>query len=339
MTPAALVRSHPFFSAVLGCFFLLILVFFCASIGTDVTIRAWDLGLWRQFLSGESSRETIILFSIRLPRVFLGLVVGLCLSVSGLIFQSLLRNPLADPFIIGVSGGCGLTAVFLQVLHVHDPFLLILGSFVGGLLTILAVEKTASQSGILNRYVLVLTGVMFNAFFSALITFLLLYSAADMPRIFYWLLGSLNLPSFQTLPLMGLLAMVITLFLMGFGHAVDVLSLGDFPAYHLGIDPEKTKWIALISASMLTAIAVSISGMIGFVGMFIPHLVRLLVGGGHRLLIPLSALGGATFLMLTDTFLRVSSVGAIVPIGTITAALGAPFFLFLLWRKKSGFSR
>jgi len=280
----------------------------------------------------------MILFSIRFPRVFLGFLVGGCLSLAGLVFQSLLRNPLADPYIIGVAGGCGLAGVSIQMLGIHNPLLLVLCGLLGGLISIVLVERISKKNGKIDRFVLVLAGVVLNAFFASLISLFLFLSGKDMPRIFYWLVGSLTLPETQLLLPLGLIAGITGFILFLHGHCLDLMVLGDFQAFQLGVDPERVKWIALLSGALLTAIAVSLSGMIGFIGMFVPHGVRILLGGNHRILIPICFMSGAVLLMLTDTIARTTPIGYEIPVGTFTAIMGAPFFLWLLIKYKAGHS-
>ncbi|MBI3038251.1 iron chelate uptake ABC transporter family permease subunit, partial [bacterium] len=171
-----------------------------------------------------------------------------------------------------------------------------------------------------------------NAFFSALISMLLFASGQDMPRIFFWLAGSLGLPETRLFLPMGLIAFSTFIILWLFAHPLNLMALGDFQAYHLGLDVEKMKWVALICASLLSAVAVSMSGMIGFVGMFVPHASRLLCGANHRVLVPICALSGGVLLMLTDTIARIALTGTELPVGILTAFIGAPFFLWLLVR-------
>lgn len=316
----------------LGLLLMFVTGFLCLGIGPDRSISPWDPSIWKSAISGQFDGKATILFSIRLPRLLLAMLVGGALALSGLIFQGLLQNPLADPFILGVSGGSGLAAVIVQRFGPHDPLTLVLASFGGGLGAIVLVERLAGQNGELDRGRLVLAGVVLNAFFAALISLLLILSGDDLPRIFAWLMGSLSMPDPSLLAPLGFLSMVAAGALWGMSHPLNLLTLGDVRAYHLGLDTVRFKRLTLFLASFLTAVAVSLAGMIGFVGMFVPHAVRIVLGGDHRLLIPGVVAGGGCLLMIADTLVRLSPAGVELPVGTLTALLGAPFFLWLLTR-------
>ncbi len=325
----ALIRS-----CLIGVLVLGVVAMICVSIGPRQAVSVFDLTLWQQYLRGETlSTDARILFQIRFPRVLLGFLVGGSLSLAGLLFQSLLQNPLADPFIIGVSGGSALAAVLAQtMMGIHDPYVIVLVSFVGGLGAMVFVHLAASYAGSLHRGVIILTGVILNAFFSAAISLALLLAGRDMPRIFAWLMGSLNMPEPTLLLPMSLLAAAATIVVFLCSHPLNLLALGDFQAYHLGLAPERMKWLVLAAASLLTSIAVSLSGMIGFIGMFVPHAVRLSLGFDHRFLIPWSFLAGAMVLGGADALVRLAPAGE-VPVGTVMAFLGAPVFLHILFRR------
>ncbi len=316
-----------------GVFLLLITVLICLSIGPDGSVKLLDIENIQNLVNGNWDYAATILYKVRLPRIFMGIIVGGSLAVSGLVFQNILQNPLADPYLIGVSGGCALAAVFLQVLGFHNPFSIAIGAFVGGMLSMLFVEFIASRTGRINRSVLILAGVVLNAFFSAMISLLLILAGSDMARIFTWLLGSLNLPDTTLLFPTSIIAIVCLTFLWVFSHQLDMVSLGDFHSYHLGLNPEKIKWISIICASILTSISVSLAGMIGFVGMFVPHTMRFIFGFRHSILLPMCFVGGAICLIVTDTVVRVAPTGSELPVGALTALFGGPFFLLLLVKK------
>lgn len=305
----------------------------CLGIGPEFRLNPFDPKLWQSYFQGHPGTEALVFFSIRVPRVTLSFLVGGCLSLSGLIFQGLLRNPLADPFIIGVSGGSCLAAVILQILDIHHSSLLILGSFAGGIATLLLLDKLARWGGQFNRFILLLSGVVLNAFFSAIISLLLLTAGDRLPPMMFWLMGSFNLPDNQLILPMGLVALISAGVLYLYAHQLNLLVLGDSRAYHFGSSPEKIKILAMVCASLLTAISVSMAGMIGFIGMFIPHIVRLTCGNDHRIMIPMTTVFGGTLLMIADTAIRTSSIGNSLPVGSLTSLFGAPFFLWLLFRQ------
>ncbi len=324
--------------AVLGGAVVLLGVFLvCLSLGPDSRISLFDQEMWKGYLAGSPDQSGKVVFRIRLPRVLAACLVGGSLSLAGLVFQNLLQNPLADPFLIGVSGGAALGATLVQAAGLHDLPALIMAAFLGGIVSMAFVSRLARVSGTMDRGTLILAGVVLNSFLSAVISILLILSGQDMPRIFAWLMGSLNLPESRALVPMGFLAAVSAGVLWISSHPLDILGLGDFQAYHLGMDPEKFKWISLICASILTAVAVSLSGMVGFIGMFVPHGVRFMFGYGHRILVPMAFLGGAMVLALADTIVRVSPFGVELPVGGLTALMGGPVFLFLLIRRKGVF--
>ena len=254
--------------------------------------------------------------------------------MAGVAFQALLRNPLADPFILGVSGGAALGGVL--VLAVGGG--LGLGyaavppaSFAGAILTLVLLLAVAGREGRLSPTTLLLTGVVFNAFASAAIVFVATSAGlTDGARIFLWLIGNLSEGRFEVA---GWVAVFLVL---GLGCAIplarglNLLALGEEPAAQLGVDVERTRRILLVATSLMVGAAVSVSGLIGFVGLIIPHLLRLAFGPDHRLLVPAAALGGAGFLVLCDTVARSVLDGRELPVGAITARVGGPLFLYLL---------
>ena len=279
-----------------------------------------------------------ILLDVRLPRVLLGALVGAALASAGVAFQAVLRNPLADPFLLGVSGGALLGRVLWASLGASDPLDPGLGAplaaFAGALGTLAVLFGLTRAGGRTRSVTLLLVGVVLNAFFSAVVLFLL--TAGDTARtrdLFYLLVGTLPSPSW------GVLAMVATLVLgsvlgLGLGaHRLNLLSLGDESAAHLGVQVERATWAAIAVASLATASAVAFAGIIGFVGLVVPHALRLALGPDHRRLVPGAALGGAAFLVLADAGARTLLQPVQLPVGVLTAGIGGPFFLVLLWRR------
>ncbi len=283
---------------------------------------------------GAEGPAVDIVRGIRLPRVVLALLVGACLAVSGVVFQALLRNPLADPFILGISGGAALAGI--AVLSLGGLVGLGMGAvppaaFAGGVAATALLYLFGGFGARFSPTHLLLTGVVFNAISSAAIVFLASASGLmESARIFVWLIGSL---ASTRVELLGWVALFLV---VGFGVAtvlarsLDVLALGDETAVQLGIDVERHKRWLLGATALMVAAAVSVSGLIGFVGLIVPHLLRLLIGSEHRLLVPAAALGGGAFLALCDTLARTLLDGRELPVGAITALVGGPFFLFLL---------
>lgn len=290
------------------------------------------------FQTGEGTHATILL-KIRLPRVLNAAIVGGALAVSGAVFQALLRNPLADPYILGISGGSAFGAVIAIVLGLDIVFggfsLLPLFAFLGGVVSIYMIYSIARSRGKISIYSLLLIGVIFNAFFAALIMFITsLVDFNKLGDIVFWLMGRVTSPSFLVL---GIIAFCVTgggLLLFFRSREFNLICLGEESASQMGVDLEKTKRLTFFAASLLTGAAVSIAGLIGFVGLIIPHAVRIVIGSDHRLLIPASFLSGAIFLVLADTLARNLIAPTEIPVGVITAICGGPFFLWLLKRNE-----
>jgi len=282
-------------------------------------------------LAVSDSPETAILFSIRLPRVLFASLVGASLSLAGAAFQTLLRNPLADPYILGISGGSATGAIIaiatgLSALPFGVPALAFLGAVVT-IFLVFAIGRTDSN-------VLLLAGVIVNAFFSAVILFFLSISrSADLHSMAFWLMGDLGLATNRELLLVCLSLAVGFAVLYYHARPLNLLATGEETAVHLGVSVEKTKVLLFLAGSLITAVAVSFSGIIGFVGLVIPHMMRLAFGADHRLLFPATALFGAAYLMAADTAARVLVPSTELPVGVITALCGAPYFIWLLRRK------
>lgn len=295
----------------------------------------------RSIDASEAVRAREILFGLRLPRILLAALVGAALSSAGVTFQAVLRNPLADPYILGVSGGAALGAIASASLGADRSAagwaLRPLAAFAGSSITVLLIFFLSRLRGRVSNYPLLLTGVVVNAFFSAIILFII--TVADYTRfqqVFFWLVGTIEPPSWLTL---GGLAIAIAvgftaLFLLA--GRMNVMSLGEEEARALGLDVDRIKRIAILCASFVTAAAVSWSGLVGFVGLMVPHAARLIWGPDHRIILPASALGGAAFLVTADTGARTLLAPVEMPVGVITAVIGAPFFLFLFQREKGG---
>jgi iron complex transport system permease protein len=290
-------------------------------------------------LSGRATDQTAvtILTQIRLPRVLLAALVGGALGLCGAVMQGLFRNPLADPYLLGIASGATAGAAVVIALHLDIYWGAVpLGALVGGVLAVAIVYRIAqTRWAQLDNYALILSGVALAALFSAITSFLLFYSGAshDARRLIFWILGGLG--GAQWVYVFGLLSVLIIagMVLILFARDLNALALGEEMAAHLGIEPRHLRRILLIAVTALTAVAVAVSGTIGFVGLIVPHILRLIVGPDHRMLLPASALGGAILLTLCDTLARTVLAPAELPIGIITALLGAPFFLFLLRRR------
>lgn len=271
---------------------------------------------------------------IRLPRSVLALLVGASLSVSGVVFQALLRNPLADPFVLGVSGGAALGGIAALSLGAALGFgyeAVPPAAFAGALLTTVLLYVIAGASQRVSANNLLLTGVVFNAFASAAIVFLASVAGlTEGSRIFLWLIGNLSAARSDVAVWVAVF-LAIGLVTSGvLARSLNLLILGDESAEQLGVPTETHKRILLLATSLMVGAAVSVAGLVGFVGLIIPHLLRLILGPDHRLLIPAAALGGGAFLVICDTVARTMLGGRELPVGAITALVGGPLFLYLL---------
>ncbi|MBI2848459.1 MAG: iron chelate uptake ABC transporter family permease subunit, partial [Chloroflexi bacterium] len=284
--------------------------------------------------------ETII-FQIRLPRVLGGALIGAALATAGVLFQGLLRNPLADPYIIGTSAGAALGATAALILPLNLVFLgfglVPLAAFIGSLAAVLLVYSLARVGGRTPIVSMLLAGFVVSALLTAIVTFIMTVgdrSGLNIRAVFSFLMGHVSVTSW------GQIAVVAPLVIGGiitarfFSFQLNAFSLGEEGAAYLGVEVERDKILMLALGSLLTAAAVSISGLIGFVGLVMPHAMRLSLGPDHRLLVPASALAGAIFLVVADLLARTLLAPAEIPVGIITAIIGAPFFLYLLRRSR-----
>lgn len=281
--------------------------------------------------TGANVRTIVLEF--RLPRVVMGVVVGVALAAAGTVMQGFFRNPLADPSIIGVSAGAAAGAVLFIVTPIAIPFGLPLAAFAGGLLTAFTVYLIATEDGRTPVATLLLAGVALQTFLGAFVSLLMVRASDEGLRAaIVWLLGSLSASTWSEVAVVGSVTALGLAVLLLFGRDLNVLLLGEADAQALGVAVEPTKRLLLAISAIITAAAVMYVGVIGFVGLVVPHVMRLLVGPDHRLLLPTSALAGGAFLVLADT---VSRIGAeALPVGVVTAFVGAPFFLYLLRRRE-----
>lgn len=286
-----------------------------------------------------SSTSATILYDIRLPHTVLVALTGAALAGSGTAYQGLFRNPLADPYLIGVASGAGLGAVFVMA---HDWPTTLFGfytvpaaAFLGALLTVAVVYWIARLGKTVPITTLILAGVAISSFATALSSFLMLYSESELRRAIAWLLGGAALSGWS--PVVAMLPyVVIGLGILLFsGHQLNVLQTGEEQAQQLGLPVERIKLLLIVAASLAAAAAVAFSGMIGFIGLIVPHAMRLIWGGDHRRLLPLSILGGAATLLLADLVARMALAPEVIPVGILTAITGVPFFLWLLRRAKA----
>jgi len=283
-------------------------------------------------LSGGDNPQRDLIMQLRLPRALAAWMTGALLALSGCLMQVLLRNPLADPYILGVSGGAACAALGGLSLGIAAS-LLPIAAFAGALLSVLLVFGLARGAGAWSSTRLLLTGVVIAAGWGAIISLILAVSPDNSLRgMLFWLMGDLSL---ATLPPWAPVILVVVLFTsMLRARSLNVLAIGETTAKLLGEDTKKLVWLVYMMASLLTAAAVSIAGSVGFIGLIIPHTVRLLVGPDHRVLIPAASLFGGAFLVFADTAARTVLAPQQLPVGVITALIGVPMFLLLLHRAK-----
>jgi len=279
-----------------------------------------------------------ILLQIRIPRVLLAAAVGSSLAVAGAVFQGLFRNPMADPYVIGISSGAALGAVFAML----SGFSLALGgfgavplfAFAGGITTIILVYSMARVGRAVPVMTLLLAGIAVSAFLSALVSLLTYFAGEKLHQVIFWMMGGLGGATWHQVRVMIPYALVGYICVSLFSRELNAMLLGEETASNLGVDTEKVKKILLAGASLLVAAAVSTSGIIGFVGLVVPHFVRLVAGPDHRFLIPASALLGGSLLIATDALARIVIAPSELPVGIITALIGAPMFVYLLKKRK-----
>ena len=289
--------------------------------------------------SRSAETSEIIMVQIRFPRVLMGFLVGASLAAVGATLQALLRNPLADPYVLGVSSGSALGVSVAILFGIGSTFMLLpilpLFGFVGGLLALFLIYRLAQSKSRLPIHSLLLAGVILNAILTAFIMFITSIMEPNRSAgLMAWLMGSLTAPGYPALGVFLLYGVLILAVLMHKAQLLNVLTLGEETARSLGVNTERVKKQLFALTALLTGAIVSVSGMIGFVGMVVPHAVRLLFGSDHRLLLPASALVGGMFLAVADTIARTIMAPAEIPVGIVTALVGGPFFLYLLlWRK------
>lgn len=336
-----LIRHRPY---LLNTILLLLAFIFSVALGavfvppgTVLRILASQFSWLRGYPDWPASFAAIIL-AVRLPHTVLVVLTGAALGSSGAAYQGLFRNPLADPYLIGVASGAGLGAVFAMALNwptnLFGFYLIPVGAFVGAILTVVLVYNLARVEGLVPLTTLILAGVALGAFASALTSFLMMRTELQLHRAVSFLLGGSPIagwePVIAVLPYMlagmGLLAVS--------GHMLNVLQFGEEEARQMGLNVDRAKIFIIVVASLTTAVAVAFSGVIGFVGLIVPHVIRIVWGPDYRRLIPLSILAGGSALLLADMLARILVAPSTLPVGIVTALAGAPFFLWILRRAK-----
>jgi iron complex transport system permease protein len=326
---------------------LLIVVVIALKLGA-VPVSLYGLGLdllhvLLRKTSEVSSNYDMIVLDIRLPRILLSIVVGASLAVAGTAFQALLRNPLADPYVLGASSGASLGAIATLIVEPYLALPMVLaalvtpvGAFLGAAATIAVVYFLGRREGQIDSSTLLLAGIVSASFLSAIIMFLIstLASRGDLRGMLFWLMGDLSVslqPSLRWVLGFGFLAATGIIYTTA--TDLNLMLNGEKEAMHLGVDVRRVRIVVYLAASILTGLAVSVSGSIGYVGLLVPHVMRILFGSDHRVLIPTSAFGGAIALVIADTLARTVVAPSELPVGAMTALAGAPLFIYLLRRK------
>ncbi len=326
---------------------LIIFIIIAASVGSaKVTIKETGLiiasfvpGI-NHFVDGDklNQQNVKIISQIRLPRIFISVFVGIALACAGVIFQGIFRNPMADPYIIGVSAGASLGATAgiilvsgLKLLSISTASIFAFGGAIGVTFLVYNISKIRAKISVVT---LLLAGVALSSLISAINSFILIFRSQDMAKVIFWLMGGLTSASWQQFYIIAPTITVLLIFVGFFLKDLNLISLGDERASQLGVETERVKKIMLVLASLIAAAAVSVSGIIGFVGLITPHIMRLAVGPDHKALYPASAIAGAIVLLFSDTLARTVLQPREIPVGIITSIIGVPFFIYLLLRSK-----
>ncbi len=312
--------SHPF---IIG--FLLLLSLFSLFLATGIG----SSGLF-WFMNGAIQHQDLILFDIRLPRVLVAFSTGLGLAVAGASLQGLLRNPMADPYILGTSAGAALGAS-CAIIFLGGSFLFVL-AFIGAIIATIMIFSIAKTNSGIQIETLLLTGIALSMFFSAILSFMMYIAGTNLHQIMFWLMGGFWMASWADIWSIGAI-ICLSVGIMFFSRDLNIISLGEDEAAGLGVETELVKHVLLGFTSLIVAFSVSIAGSIGFIGLITPHIMRLVVGPDHRILIPASALAGGLLLLWADTCTR--TLAHDMPVGIITAFFGAPFFIYLIKRRRT----
>jgi iron complex transport system permease protein len=319
-------------AAALGCALVAGVAFGAVHVDARDVVSA----MARRLSGVDGGLGDALVMDLRMPRVVLAALVGACLAAAGTLYQALFRNPLADPYILGVSSGAGLGAAIVLASGIGASagmFVAVpLAAFAGALATIGLVVGVSMRRGRLETLSLLLSGVAISYTLAALTSFIMVFSRQTMQQVVFWMMGGLQAASWDYVAVVAPMLLVGLIAPLAYTRELNLMLLGDERAGQLGVDVQRFKLLTLGSASLLVAAAVSVSGLIGFVGLMTPHMARLVLGPDHRLLLPASVLSGAIVMVLADLIARVVLAPIELPVGIITALLGGPFFVWLLTR-------
>lgn len=326
----------------LFCIMLLSSTFGTANIAFTETLNVILSKI--QFLNNFASvseipkNHTLIILKIRLPRIFLSALIGMGLSIVGASFQAIFKNPMADPYILGISSGAALGAALGFVFKLENSFLgsasITITAFIGSILTTILVYNIAKVKNKIPTNTLLLAGISVSFLLSSLISVIMVFNRNEVEKIVFWTMGSVSAANYNEILLLLPFLCIGIFIIIALSKDLNIILTGDDTARSLGIEVDNVKRIVLIVSSMIVAACVSVSGIIGFVGLIIPHAVRILLGPDNKILIPFSLVFGAAFMVISDTLARTIASPAEIPVGAITALFGAPYFIYLLIKSK-----
>ena len=332
---------------VAGVFILLLVVIAAANFGVaDISFKQTAMILMSKIpiinglidMKGIKATSVIILLQLRLPRIILACLVGAALSVVGAAFQGIFKNPMADPFVLGVSSGAALgasiTMVFLKEIEFLGLSVIAFNAFLGAITTTFLVYNIAKVGRKVPTATLLLAGISLNYLLSSIISLIMIFNRQEIERIIMWTMGSFSTGSWKEVFLLLIIVIPSIILITMFARDLNVMLLGEENARSLGVNVEGLKKYILIISTIMIAAVVSVSGIIGFVGLIIPHAVRMITGPDNRIVIPFSAIAGAIFLIICDTLARSLVPPSEIPVGIITSIFGVPFFIYLLYKTK-----
>lgn len=323
---------------------MLVTIVVAAIFGSaDISINDFfrTIGSKMPFLSEDirvESSHQIIIFNLRLPRIFLALFAGMGLAISGAVFQGVFSNPMAEPYLLGVSSGAAFGATIAAILEVNIRIFsfgaVSLFAFAGAAIVMMVIYKMTVIKGVLPVSVLILSGLAVNYFLSAIITLIMTFNQEKIEAVYFWTQGSFKNATWEKVIIVGIVVLVTVIYVYYYHRELDMITLSDDHAKSVGVEVDKVKKRLLIMTSLASAVIVSASGIIGFVGLIMPHGVRMITGPSHKKLIPLSAITGGIFLIICDTVARSVFDNKELSVGIITALCGVPFFLWLLFKNR-----
>lgn len=327
------------------CIFMLLCIGISASVGSS-SVTVLDsfkiiiskIPVINKLIDTSDVKQVyeVIVWKVRLPRILQSSLVGGALAVVGCTFQAIFRNSLADPHILGISSGAALGATLAILCGITLNFfgigIVSIFAFIGALLTVILVYRIGGLGGKVMVTNLLLTGTAISTMLSSTISLLMIYNREQLEKVYLWTLGSFSASNWSKVLFLAVVSVICVTVIFIFGRDLNIILTGDEAASSLGIDTSKIKNILIIISAVLVAASVSVSGTIGFVGLVIPHCMRLIVGSDHKILLPFSYFGGATFMIICDTIARTIAQPTEIPVGVITAFFGAPYFVYLLYR-------